>query len=940
MALANRGEWPTPEVIDDAPSLWDIDLVNEAIVYGTASSLSSIDRSGTTSHTPSPRAITSVFPSKVDPDLIYTADVPKVSRWKKRDQHWEMLDTLGNFNSGAASLIELPNSKLLISDLNGSLYLANSTSQASPGANWTIEHRLGTEQGLPDPFIWAYCLRIGETVIVISDQGLFRYDNTTETFHYDPTLGDALGSDAYGLAYAPLADNTGWALRLESTNSQGKQRNLVGRLILDHDGGFQWKPWDLPSLDMAGKAEALLHEVTDGKEVLWVGGSKRLLRYELSALPQIEPLTTAITMIREHTQSNTYFAGAGVARNTYEWDYPQQALRIEFAAPPSALGVGGYQTRLVGFDDTWSEISPDTFRDFTNLHEGSYEFEVRAVDEFGKHGSTQSVRFVIHPPWYRTVYAYAAGGFMLAIFVWGLIRLRNRHLIRRNEELEKLINERTYRIERQKLELERANRAKRNFLASMSHEIRNPLNGILGIARLMHQKETQSGIESDAVTHLYTSTNHLHQLLGQTLDYSSLESGKLHARSETFEACKLVDEVIDMLRSMADAKELRLIGSKPERPCYWIGDPVLLRQILINLVSNAIKYTKDGSVTLKLYYEELEDSVLATFEVTDTGPGIPEDKRSYIFEEFTRLTLPEEENIPGTGLGLAIASEMSKLMGGALRLAPDYNTGARFLLEIELERDLHAQIRIKQSEDAFDCLEGQKALIADDLDFNRFVHAEVLNRMGATTQTASNGWEALQQLNQDRFDIALLDIHMPGLNGFAVVREYLEKHPENPPKLIALSAYNTADMESKCLDAGFDHFLEKPLDPAKLISRLGNRPTSESTPGSDIIDYIANGDPTALAELEDNYRRSLSAGLHEFLDARRSGDIPLQMDRLHKFIGLASMRTDGELTSAVSRLSEALKNDAPPAEVEALIERVRERVQHACTRPTSGANTE
>lgn len=925
--LQNRVTWQASEVIDEASSLWDIDHINEDIVYGTATSFRSIDRQGSKSETTSPRAITAIYPSKEFPDLIYTADVPQVSCWKKNDKQWEMINTLDNFNSGAASLIELSKSKLLISAAGGALYLANSPSEASGVGKWTTLYKLGSKHGLSDQFIWAHCLRVEDKVIVVSDKGLYCYDNETEKFHYDPALGDDLGTGAFGLESCPLGDDVGWALRLESQDSLGKQKNVVGRLILNDSGKFQWKPWNLPSLNQAGKVEALLHEVTDGKEILWVGGSKSLLRYELSALPEFEPIKTAITSIRERSGHETYFAGAGTARESYEWDYPQQSLRIEYAAPPSAIAVEGYQTRLLGFNDDWSEISPDTFSDFTNLHEGSYRFEVRAIDEFGRHGTIHSFRFLIDPPWYRTSYAYTAACLALAISIWSLVRLRSRHLIRRNEELENLINERTYKIECQKLELEQANRAKQNFLASMSHEIRNPLNGILGIARLMHQKEAQSGLKSEEVAHLYTSTNHLHQLLGQTLDYSSMESGKLRARSETFEACKLIDEVIEMHRSMADSKGLRLISNAPERPCYWKGDPVLLKQILINLISNAIKYTDSGSVVLKLSHEEAEDSVLATFEVTDTGQGIPEDKRSYIFEEFTRLTLPGESNIPGTGLGLAIASEMSKLIGGKLCLDPSYTAGARFRLEIELEINLHAQVTSKRQNYDPKMLSGQKALIADDLDFNRYINAETLKRLGATTDTAKNGSEALQKLSEQKFDIAILDVNMPGLTGMEVVQQYLQRCPDKPATLIALSAYNTPEMEASCLDAGFDYFLEKPLEPLKLIGIFGHHPRRKEDSTSNMMDYIANGDSTLLAELTANYMQSLNEGLRELQGARLDDNISLQRDLIHKLIGLTCIRKDDALTDTLRRLAGAIKQSAPEAEVEALIHQVIGQIQ-------------
>ena len=370
---------------------------------------------------------------------------------------------------------------------------------------------------------------------------------------------------------------------------------------------------------------------------------------------------------------------------------------------------------------------------------------------------------------------------------------------RKNEQLKTLVNQRTLELEQQTQKLIQANRAKQNFLASMSHEMRNPLNGILGIARLLYDTEARQGKPSEQIRHLYTCSKHLHQLLGQTLDYSSFEAGKLSPRIGPFQPNELLDEVVQMQQEAAEAKGIQLILHSSPIHEQWLGDPVLLRQILINLISNGIKYTPSGSVTLTLSYQRQAKSVHACFDISDTGPGIPPDRRSYIFREFTRLPESEAKQIPGTGLGLKIASEMAQLMDGSLELDPDYSGGARFLLTLEFGTQPLTDAT-PPADKAIDrqALAGKEVLIADDMDFNRYVSAEVLRSMGARTDEAKDGVEALNKLRQVAYDIAVLDISMPRMSGIEAVQAFLADPKGPAPDFIALSAHNTAEMEASC----------------------------------------------------------------------------------------------------------------------------------------------
>ncbi|WPJ94485.1 ATP-binding protein [Coraliomargarita algicola] len=918
--LNTPSQTSSPQVIDRGTSIWTIQNVGSDLIYGDINGFNSIRHSETPQRIQTPRQIGSIYPSYTDSNILYTADPPKVSRWQKDETGWHYIDSLKEFNSGALSLAQLPNSKLLISSENAPVLLTD-WEQVNP------IHPLGEEVGLPEKFTWSHILQQGEHIIIISNQGLYTYDNNTEMFDYNPILGDDLGNDAYGLAYSAVPEQTGWIIYLPNGSDSN---NPVGKLIW-HEGQYSWSPYHLPSLDLAGKVRALFQEIDqNSNEILWVGGSKKILRYNLSQMPSYVTPTTHITRISELDTQQLYYDGAGPAPLNVDLGFPQKSLLIEYAATPTPLRVIQYQTRLEGFNESWSEPHTYTHRKFTNLSSGSYTFEVRAIDEFGRKGTIATLKLNIASPWYQTPYAYVSYiAFGLSI-LFGLNYLKNKSLRIRNERLTAIIQQRTRELEAQKLKLQQANKAKQNFLASMSHEIRNPLNGIIGISQLLRLQEKEQGMESEEITHLYSCSQHLNQLLSQTLDYSSLEAGKLRTRVESFAPCELLQEVIQIQSAMAQEKGIVLELEKPEIKHNWKGDPVLLRQILINLVSNGIKYAKQGSVRLILSYETKEESVQACFEVIDSGPGVPKEHENLIFEEFTRLPESEMSHIPGTGLGLTISAEMARLMGGSLKLDTEYQGGARFVLNLEFELELfRRKIKSNQESKLSEILKGKRVLIADDMGFNRYISAAVLNSMGAEIDVAENGRNALIKLNSFSYEIVILDINMPQMSGIEVVEAYFKKHQgENNPKFIALSAYNSVDIEEKCIAAGFNHFIEKPLDPEKLKKLLKcHHRKSRNNTGSDLLAYLSKNGPMSLQELQAEYNQSFKEELDKLRTAYALNKKTEQEEIIHKLLGLCRVQACERISQLVEKISEQSKQAAPKEDLIALIKRLEQELE-------------
>ncbi len=900
--------------------------VGHDLIYGGVYGPSILSEDKPTQKIEVGRQVFSLAPDKRDPSIVYIADLPMVSRLQKQGGQWHLLDTVSEDAATRLSLAQLTDGSLL------------ATSEANPVQQiiWPVDHtgqaeirRWTGEHGLPQKFKWAYCLNLRDTYVLISDRGAYRYDSQRAQFDYDPVLGDNLGDDAYGLEYAPLADNSGWALWLPVPEKRG-EKGHAGALRIQEDH-LDWEPWQLPAIDELEQVKSIYHEQIDGHEILWLGGTKDLFRYDLTELPDYPLCQARLISISENETSTTYYGGAGAPPTANTWDYPQKTLHFHFGAHPSPLSARTYQSRLVGFEKNWLTDNQRTSREFTNLHEGDYSFEVRVIDELGRPGPIESFQFTILPPWYRTSYAYVGDLVLLAAVIILISRWWTQRLRKQNLALETMVNLRTVELERRNLDLIHANHVKQDFLASMSHEIRNPLNGILGITQLLRESDKTDKAESERIRHLHSCASHLHQLLGQVLDYSSLESGKLQARCEPFDVNEVIVDVVAMHRSLAEQKGLNLEVEAPEIQRYWIGDATILRQVLINLLSNAIKYTPSGSVRLQLHVDENPSDTSACFSVEDSGPGIPEDKRDYIFEDFTRLAKPGEGQIPGTGLGLAIASHIARLTGAALRLDASYTKGARFVLEARypLGNRIGKGEIAPLDQTARMLLKGKKVLVADDMDFNRYICKELLDSLGASVEMAVDGRQALKLLNQTHFDLAILDINMPELSGIEVVTNYLTDNPIQPPLLVALSAHVTSDMEARCMENGFNHFIEKPLDPEKLRHILHVQSLSSEAPKQgmeSLLDYLAQNDPKAKEALQTRYRESFLKELGQLRNAIRNESTENIRASIHKLKGLSNIQRDATVIELLDRLSE-VAHSGSIAQLQPLCERIEARIE-------------
>jgi signal transduction histidine kinase/CheY-like chemotaxis protein len=394
--------------------------------------------------------------------------------------------------------------------------------------------------------------------------------------------------------------------------------------------------------------------------------------------------------------------------------------------------------------------------------------------------------------------------------------------------VEYLVNLRTRQLETARNEAEEAARAKSEFLANMSHEIRTPMNGVLGVAELLADTPL-SGEQKSLVRVIRQSADALLTVINEILDFSKLEAGKVEVRHEPFAPETLIQDVTSLLQERALDRGLELVGEVgPDVPPVLIGDASRIRQILINLVGNGIKFTNTGTVRVRIDSADAADGsrtaeagVCLRFSVIDTGDGISPEDQTRLFQAFNQLDNSTRRAHEGTGLGLAICRRLSELMGGSMHLVSERGVGSHFWCQLRLDVGERKEVRSPDptSEAAHGALTG-RVLIVDDNSVNRRVASKMVASFGLETVLAENGSEAVAAVKGQHFDLVLMDCHMPVMDGFEAARAITQELPGVRPPIVALTASAMPEDVERCLDAGMSAHLSKPISKAALEATL------------------------------------------------------------------------------------------------------------------------
>ena len=452
---------------------------------------------------------------------------------------------------------------------------------------------------------------------------------------------------------------------------------------------------------------------------------------------------------------------------------------------------------------------------------------------------------------------------------------------------------------------ERANRAKGTFLANVSHEIRTPLNAVIGTAELLQDTELTQ-VQHDHLDAIRESAEALLDIINDILDFSKIEADRLQSEQRPF---RLRDRLGNLVKSLAP----RLLG-KPvamridiagDAPDALLGDARLLRQVLANLLSNAIKFTERGEIALRARVQELTgDAVTLRFEIADTGIGIPPDKQRVIFEEFVQADASTTRRYGGTGLGLAIASRLVDTLGGGIGLESAPGTGSTFHFTARFSLDAAAPAEAPRPPEPDVELPPLHVLLVEDSVANQRVGAGMLQKLQHTIRIVTNGAAAVEACADERFDVILMDLQMPGMDGYEATRAIRRReHDEGAAKtpIVALTARASSGNEELCRAVGFDGYLAKPYRSRELldaiaavvpasVSATGRKATSAVPPAETRLDWDAaletvDGDRELLGKMIEGFVGQQPALVTELRKALTAGDLPVVQRVAHTIGG-------------------------------------------------------
>jgi signal transduction histidine kinase/CheY-like chemotaxis protein len=784
--------------------------------------------------------------------------------------------------------------------------------------------------------------RVGSRIMVTTETGLAMHSEVGDRFLPFPGIVNA----RIHAISATEPDGTVW-LALSQRDRVPFQIRIAR--LRPYGDGVSCELVRLPPIPFAEPPSAILAEPgpSTDERIFWLGLTGRVVRIEspgtLASNPPVAPTISALTIFDDPRGTHP------IPSRQPKVDFDNAGLRFDVSVPDGRLGQRVHlEARLVDFDNGWVPLGDIPSRVFRGLRDRPYRFEARSIDALGRPSAVAAMDFTVLPPWWRSAPAFVAYALGLVLFS-ALIFLTRLRLARvRHRELEALVAQRTR-------QLAEANAAKSEFLAHINHEIRNPLNGVIGLSAMLanqHQDENSRHLARS----LKACAGYLGSVVDNVLDLARIEAGRIEITPQRFDPRQLIEDIAEMFRLQIEETGGRITwSSDPDLPAALVGDVHRIRQVLVNFTANAARYARGGDIRISVRRRSQAKNRIATvFTVADTGPGIAPAEQDRIFEKFTRGSAAgDTESTRGYGVGLALVRDLAELLGGEADVDSQLGFGAKFRLTIPLE--IAAGAAPANPPAPARNAQALRVLVIDDQAFNRVVLRDQLERLGCKVEEAADGPSALLLLQASAHHMAFIDLDLPGLDGIDLLRRIRSDGVPRPIFLVATTASATCGIEEKVLAAGADAFLPKPISFPHLAELLDTctarlehraaatanppaRPAEPTTPASLPTQAApAAGGLFASLPLTPDMLRMLHAELdvetQSLASSWRLADSSASRHHAHRIASLGIIARDEFLTQAARRAEESLQQDRGDASqsVDALQLAARTRIQVLAT---------
>lgn len=849
----------------------------------------------------------------------------------------------------------------LLVERNGNLWIGLDshliTVLRSNGAAIDRSSALGTLA--PETLLCAFLETDNYIWIATKGAGVYQYDRNTNNI-------------------APLRLKEG----LLHQNTYGILQDRKGKLWISSDNGIvKYDPIDQslvpfsPNQGLQGKEFNRNSYCLTSNGTMYFGGTQGMNGFSPEFVEtKYRPPVVAI--------SGLYVNGVPVAPlNQINLNYTQNTLTIELAVLDyNSPDLNQFQVKLEGLNHDWITLSETPQIVYTNLQPGTYKLRAKGSNSSGVWGEASiQLSILISPPWWRTWWAYGIyfllafgliGGVGTAVRYRTLIqsklleaaatakaalleketehqRAKTAELLRlksieseaiirtKNEQLAELVEN----LKKSEEKALKATRAKSEFLASISHEIRTPLNAVLGMAYVLLRTNLNDTQRNYAQT-INVAGAALMGLVDDVLDISKIEAGVFTLNMQPLDLRLCILECVELLRHSAAEKQIELRCSIDDIPSTVVSDASRLRQVLTNLLNNAVKFTDQGWVLMHVAARPVEkrgqagDFYEIRFEVRDTGIGIAEENLSSLFKVFSQVDTSISRRYGGTGLGLAISKGIVDAMGGTLEVESEVGVGTTFRTSIVVESiadSAHAHANEHQEKLSTDSSKAlTKILVADDSALNRYVIGQILESFGYAAEFRSTGREVIDAMSLDQFDLVIIDVHMPEIDGIEVTRRIRGMAQHSDTRIIGLTADVMSTTRDQCLEAGMDDILTKPIAVDRLYAFLNNaeihtRPQQTNDNlvlNHDIVLQLrtssAGATGKSFAELVNLFIHLCEETLVNLDDSFMRGEFKEVSQHAHKLAGASATLGAEKMASACRVVQNCATTDGPDSVKESL----------------------